>query len=111
MLLLAKLQAKSLQVYQGGHQNFEKNPRTIPEHLYIFQEHVRSSKVSKVYVLVILRLGTLNEYHKQNNINKNMCYQQNINTCTTLSKISTAKTIFYKHKILTYLEQNKLLYL
>ena len=73
--------------------------KKIPEHFQnIFQEHVSSSKVSKIYVLVIWRLGALNEYQKQNNINKNICYQQNINTCRTKSKILTAKTIFYVNK-------------
>ena len=56
------------------------------------------AQVSKIYVLVILRLGALNEYQKQNNINKNICYQQNINNCRTISKISTAKSTFYVNK-------------
>ena len=73
--------------------------KKIPEHFQnIFQEHVSSSKVSKIYVLVIRRLGALNEYQKQNNINKNMCCQQNINTGRTTSKILTAETIFYVKK-------------
>ena len=89
--------------------------QNISKQLYIFQQHVSSSKVSKIYVLVIPRLGALNEYQIQNNININ----KNINTCRTISKISLATPIFYvnkdlsrcKRKILTYLEQNKLLYL
>ena len=51
--------------------NFLKNSRTFPEHLYVFQEHVTQAKFQK-FVLVILRLGALNEYQKQNNINKNV---------------------------------------
>ena len=55
--------------------------KKISEHLYIFQDLVGSR-----------RLGALNEYQKQTNINKNVCYQ----ACTLKTLIYTIAAFYFQ---------------